>query len=221
MISSATATQSSTSSNALTNATNDNVSQEQFLQLLIAQLQNQDPLNPVENQEFVAELATFSSLEQQQQQTDLLSQLVESNQSTNTSQALSLIGTDVMTNDTSFYYTTGDTIDFDFLATESGVATVYLTNAAGSSVAYDAIDVSSTGQHTYTFDPGEALSQGSYTLSIVSSVDAEGNQDQFETYMMGGVEGVNFLDGEPMLSVNGNSISLGTVQAIYERDSEL
>jgi flagellar basal-body rod modification protein FlgD len=36
----------------------------QFLQLLVAQLQNQDPMNPVDNQQFVAQLATFSSLEQ-------------------------------------------------------------------------------------------------------------------------------------------------------------
>ncbi len=40
------------------------VGETQFLQLLIAQLQNQDPLNPVDNQDFIAQLATFSSLEQ-------------------------------------------------------------------------------------------------------------------------------------------------------------
>ncbi len=41
-----------------------NVNKTEFLKLLVAQLQNQDPLNPVQNQEFVAQLATFSSLEQ-------------------------------------------------------------------------------------------------------------------------------------------------------------
>jgi flagellar basal-body rod modification protein FlgD len=40
------------------------IGKDQFLELLVAQLQNQDPMNPVDNQQFVAQLATFSSLEQ-------------------------------------------------------------------------------------------------------------------------------------------------------------
>ncbi|HTY60996.1 MAG TPA: flagellar hook capping FlgD N-terminal domain-containing protein [Acidobacteriota bacterium] len=51
-----------TPSNITSSATD--VSKTEFLNLLVAQLQNQDPMNPVDNQQFLGQLATFSSLEQ-------------------------------------------------------------------------------------------------------------------------------------------------------------
>ncbi len=53
-----------TATNTTTANTSDVVSKDQFLKLLVAQLQNQDPLNPLQGDAFVAQLATFSSLEQ-------------------------------------------------------------------------------------------------------------------------------------------------------------
>lgn len=57
-------TNSSTSTSASTGLDGAPPSQEMFLQLLVAQLQNQDPLNPTDSTQFVSQLAQFSELEQ-------------------------------------------------------------------------------------------------------------------------------------------------------------
>jgi flagellar basal-body rod modification protein FlgD len=55
------------------------VGKDEFIKLLVAQLKNQDPLNPMDNQQFVAQLATFSSLEQLISINEGVSKLVDSN----------------------------------------------------------------------------------------------------------------------------------------------
>ncbi|TMO66634.1 flagellar hook assembly protein FlgD [Pseudoalteromonas aurantia] len=70
-------------------AANNNISQEEFIKLFLAQLNSQDPLEPLNNREFLAQLAQFSSLEQSRQSNEKLDNLLEMNSS---NQALSLLG---------------------------------------------------------------------------------------------------------------------------------
>jgi flagellar basal-body rod modification protein FlgD len=83
----------------LTRLANDQVDKEQFLRLLVTQLRNQDPLEPTKNEEFLAQLATFSALEQQQITNEGLATLVGLTQAQLTlgglSQAASLVGREV------------------------------------------------------------------------------------------------------------------------------
>ena len=59
----------------------ESIGKSDFLKLLVAQLQNQDPLNPIKNEEFVVQLATFSSLEQLISINDAVSKLAEEDKS--------------------------------------------------------------------------------------------------------------------------------------------
>jgi flagellar basal-body rod modification protein FlgD len=70
----------------------ESLGQEAFLKLLVAQLQHQDPLNPQENYEFVAQLAQFSSLEQSIGINDRLDQLAQQTRGLQNSQVVGLVG---------------------------------------------------------------------------------------------------------------------------------
>lgn len=67
------------SSTVMTDAAGETLGKDAFLRLLIAELSNQDPLNPMEDREFVAQMATFSSLEQMQNMNKTLESMAEAN----------------------------------------------------------------------------------------------------------------------------------------------
>jgi flagellar basal-body rod modification protein FlgD len=78
-----------TSSTALANA---GISQDQFLKILLTQLRFQDPLKPMDNEQFVAQLAQFSALEVNREQSDKIDSLLSMQAA---SQAVTLIGKSV------------------------------------------------------------------------------------------------------------------------------
>ncbi|MFB3785320.1 MAG: flagellar hook assembly protein FlgD [bacterium] len=205
----------------LTSTSTDNVNKEDFLRLLIAQLQHQDPLNPIENQEFVAELATFSSLEQQQTQTKLLEQLVAGQQNNATAQALSLIGKEATVVGNQFAFQPDEAVHFVFQAPQAGEIPVQVTDASGRIVYNDVINAPAPGEVEYDFDgknaKGQTLTAGNYQISIGSTVDAGGNESEIPVYIRDLVDGVTFLDGTPILLINGQAAPLSDVQAVYER----
>lgn len=200
----------------------DVVTRDDFLRLLVAQLQHQDPLNPMENQEFVAELATFSALEQQTNQTELLKQLIAAQQGDLNSQALSMIGRDVVAATDSFDYRTGEEPTFLFEAPEAGEVVVTITSEAGTIVRTDRVVVPSPGAHSYAFDGksenGSELAPGRYTISIGSGMDAEGNRFEYPVYLTGQVTEVRFDNGKPVLTIDGQTVALSDVLAVRYRD---
>lgn len=79
-------------STGIADASNTSINQDEFIELFLAQLNYQDPLEPLNNREFLAQLAQFSSLEQSRLSNESLNNMLHMNSS---DQAMSLLGRSV------------------------------------------------------------------------------------------------------------------------------
>lgn len=187
---------------------NDSLGKEAFLKLLVEQIKNQDPLQPRENSEFVAELAQFSSLEQTIGINDRLDMLSLQNQGLANSQVASFVGQratvrgDVTTLDAS-----GQPAKIAFRLSEPAESVkVTITNAKGDVVRTLELGKADTTVRTTAWDgmnnEGVRQPEGRYTFTIA----ARGKDDKVITYdpeATGVVESVSFNKGYPELTLVG------------------
>jgi len=188
---------------------------EDFLNLLITQLQNQDPLNPADSTEYTAQLAQFSSLEQLSNVNDNLEQLQNFQASTNNSQAVSLLGKEITANGNFLQLTDGESIGCDFnLDRDATTVVVNIYDSTSEFVkAFESEDLPA-GRHTLVWDGtdrnGNPAKDGNYTFEILA-VDANGQNINVTEFFTGTVNTVTFENNAPFLISGGQKIALGDV----------
>lgn len=195
---------------------------DDFLKLLTTQLKSQDPMNPMEGQEFAAQLAQFSSLEQLLNinesiggQSSALEQLADR---INRSSASGLLGKAVQAQgDTIQWKGDGEVaLGFDL---EDPATDVNLTirDAAGRPVLEQNLGGLDADFHEFGWDGtdsnGNPLPSGSYSFSI-DATDRDGEAVETTSYQNGTVDRVTFSDGQPMLWVNGDQVPLSDVRSL-------
>lgn len=198
---------------------------DDFLNLLITQLQNQDPLNPTDHTEFTAQLAQFSSLEQLSNVNTNLEQLQNFQASTNNSQAVSLLGKEITTNGNYLQLAEGGSAGCDFSLSRDAadvVVTIY-DSTDGFVKSFESQNLGA-GQHTLMWDgtdkDGNPSEEGNYTFEILAA-DANGEDISTQTFFTGTVDKVTFEDNTPFLISEGQKIALGDViQVSSAEDSE-
>lgn len=146
---------------------------DDFLKLLVTQLQNQDPLNPSDPTEFTAQLAQFSSLEQLFAVNDSLTQLASSKTDMERLSALSLLGREVTADGGTFRLgKEGATLGYRLEASAKEVA-VNVLDAAGKAVASIPAKETGAGEHFFEWDGknqyGEAVNPGEYSLVVTAT----------------------------------------------------
>ena len=194
------------------------VTQDDFLKLLIAQLQNQDPLQPMDNQQFAAQLATFNSLEQLISINNKLGGLQSSQGAMNQYNAASLIGKQVTTggNLINLQYGSPAAINYQLQANASKVvANIY--DEAGNLVRQINIGGQTAGDQTILWDgkdlTGRALPGGHYTFEI-NAFDLNGKKVTASARFQGVVTGVRLGGGEPVLEIGDLPVPLSAVEGV-------
>lgn len=192
-----------------------NMDENMFLQLLIKQIQNQDPLSPMDNQEFVAQLAAFSNLEQMQGINDRLDDSNALAQGMNNTMMLGLVGKDVTVEGSTLDITDGSVSQNQLLSDYAGNATIAVKDETGTTVATYTKPIAS-GYNDVSWDglleSGETAPDGTYTLDI-DLASSNGESLDFVSLMTAPVDGLRYQDGAAVVEVAGNAYY---VSEIYE-----
>ncbi len=213
---------SASSSTTGATTSSDTLGKDEFLKLLISQLQNQDPLEPMKDQEYVAQLAQFSSLEQLQIMNTTLTQNAQYSallsQTINNTMATSLIGKEITADCNSVGVTSGSGADITFKSggfAVSGIITI--TDANGTIVR--SLDVSNlqSGSNSVHWngkdDLGNDVASGDYTYQV-DLKDTDGTAVTVSNYRTGTVDSVKYVDGQAYLLVDGAYIPLAQVREV-------
>ncbi len=217
-------TASDASSTTKSAADNNTLGKDAFLTLMVAQLQNQDPLNPADGTEFTAQLAQFSSLEQLQNIGSTLEDFEVYQSVSNNIQAAGFIGKTITATGDTFGVNEGvaDTIRYDL---EGDADSVYIQiyDSAGNFITDIDAGFQAAGEQQVTWDGedeyGTAVDDGVYTFSVMAT-GADGETVGSTSYTTGIVSGIDYESGETSLLVNGREVSISSVIRIVETSSE-
>lgn len=203
---------------------NEEVDEQMFLQLLTAQLQHQDPLNPQSDTEFVAQLATFSQLEQQRITNDTLKAISLYEQSINNTSALQIVGKEVKIQDNSLEHTEGKSHEFYYDSdSQASRVTVEIVGDKGQ-VMFSTTQVGAPdGEQTFNWNgldnEGEPVKDGNYRVRVLLE-DNEGKSFPTNVYQRKLVEGISYQGGSVYLLMDGESMPVENVVEVYGANLE-
>jgi len=201
---------------------------DDFLRILVTQLRNQNPLNPMRSEEFAAQLAQFSSVEQLQNINSSLSRSIETNlllnQSINNVLATTLIGRQVQALGNRVRLNEGESVALNFrLAAPAESVTVRIRDEAGRVVRTVEISGRPEGAQSYTWDgkddAGNELPDGDYTFSV-NAVDGDGNSVAATTFITGVISGIRYENGNAILRVGDYDVNMADVFQIGAASGE-
>jgi flagellar basal-body rod modification protein FlgD len=203
----------------------DVLDRDAFLQLLVTQLQYQNPLDPTSNEEFIAQSAAFSSLEEMQNLNANMQALIELEESSSITAALNLIGRNVTVNmggledRPCFRLSNGATDSLNYLLSADGSVTIAIYDASGKLVRTVDIGSQTAGDHSFAWDGlsdvGTQMPDRSYSYEV-SAIDADGNDVNASETVSGVVDGIIASENEPHIRLGDLRIPVSAVTEVWD-----
>ncbi len=208
----ASAAAATTGANALTSLSSNF---NDFLQLLMTQLKNQDPSSPLDTNQFTSELVQFSSVEQQINTNSSLSQLIQLTQAGDLIQGSSMLGSQVQVSSSQIPLQSGKgTVQFTTQTAEPVAIAVY--GPTGQQI-YDAALTSTPGANTWTWNgtdsSGNPVPDGAYKIAVIGA-NPDGSTAAIPFTVGGTVTGVTNSNNAVQLQLGGLAVPFSSVQSL-------
>jgi flagellar basal-body rod modification protein FlgD len=187
-----------------------------FLTLLTTQLQNQNPLDPLDTNQFTQQLVEFASVEQQLKTNDSLSTLVSLEQTAQSTQALTFVGKTAVVNGNTAALTNSQAT-WELNVPSNSNVNVSIANSSGQTVFSGTYAVNAGNNQPFTWNgqgnDGTQWPDGQYTLTATAT-DSSGNSVGVTTQVQGVVSSVDLTQSPPLLTINGQSYTVNQIQSI-------
>jgi len=193
-----------------------------FLLLMLTELQHQDPLEPLENKDLIAQLSQLTALEQIMNMSKAVQEFVEAQQMVNPAQLASLIGKYVVmrTNEISVQNGEAESIVFNLDGPAHVVIRIYDEN--DNLIREEDLGIVERGMHAWVWDArnndGIPVPDGTYKYKVVK-VDGT-NEEEIGGLEGGMVEAVQIKDGKAYVLVDGNLYPIDSIVEISEPKEE-
>ena len=184
--------------------------------MLTTQLKNQNPMDPLDTNQFTSQLVQFAQVEQQMKQNDQLSQIIAIEKSAQATVALSYVGHTVVVEGQTTQLSLPGVATWTMNVTKPATATVTVKDSTGQTC-YTGSFAVTPGQQNFTWDgkgnDGKQWPAGSYTLTA-SAKDASGETSAISTEVIAIVDSVDLTKDPPLLSINGKDYTVDQIKRV-------
>jgi flagellar basal-body rod modification protein FlgD len=195
-------------------AAEDKLGRDSFLKMFIAQMNNQDPLNPMDISQMSSQLAQYSSLEQLLNINSNLESIQDVQSDSNKYQTISLIGNEVQADSSTLVLDNGKAAKGSFYLGESANCTVQILDENGKLIRNIQLGSQKPGNIEFEwdgFDNNKKLyTTGQFTYEV-KAINNDEDQVSVEKFIKGTVTGINLSDEEPIIYVNSTPISMSQI----------